>query len=289
MVGQRKIVSYKTGTCQRSDRPAGKHTFLLLEKIIVKQNIMRKTVALLSLLCASLLPLSLQATDASATPDVASEAAPPSHEIWNTLLSMYVSDAGAVNYQGFQQSGKRLEVYLNQLSQNAPQSNWSQDEQLAYWINAYNAFTVQLIVENYPLSSITKLDKPWDMAFITIGGKPYSLNDIEHKIIRTQFAEPRIHFAVNCASQSCPPLLNEAYAADKLEQQLTRQTKAFLNNPKYNDLKGSSAALSKLFDWYKEDFTKSGSIVDFINQYATQPLSASASISFKEYDWNLNE
>ncbi|MEM7656274.1 MAG: DUF547 domain-containing protein [Bacteroidota bacterium] len=244
---------------------------------------------MLGLFIFGLFSVSLQARDDIYSENVASEAAPPSHDIWNALLGMYVSESGAVNYKGFKQSTKRLEVYLDQLAQNVPQTSWSQEEQLAYWINAYNAFTVQLIVENYPISSITKLNKPWDTAFITLGGKTYSLNDIEHKVIREQFEEPRIHFAVNCASESCPPLLNEAYTAGKLEQQLTKQTKAFLNNSKYNVLSGSSAQLSQLFDWYKGDFTKQGSVVAFINQYAAKPLSSGAKISYKEYDWNLNE
>ena len=212
-----------------------------------------------------------------------------SHATWNSLVSKYVTSAGKVNYKGFLAEKAKLQGYLDLLSANPPASSWSQKAQLAYWINAYNAFTVKLIIDNYPLKSIMDLGKPWDKSFITIGGKSYTLNQIEHETIRKQFNEPRIHFAVNCASVSCPKLLNEAYTEAKLDAQLTAQTKSYLNNPAENGLSSAQAELSSLFDWYKEDFTKSGTVIDFVNKYASTKVDAGATISYKEYNWSLNE
>ncbi|MEM9718527.1 MAG: DUF547 domain-containing protein [Bacteroidota bacterium] len=212
-----------------------------------------------------------------------------SHTIWNSLVSKYVTRSGKVNYKGFISDKANLQSYLELLSTNPPTSTLSPKAQLAYWINAYNAFTVKLIIDNYPLKSITDLGEPWDKAFINIGGKTYTLNQIEHEIIRKQFKEPRIHFAVNCASISCPKLLNEAYTEAKLEAQLTTQTKSYLNNPAENVLSSSKVELSSLFDWYKEDFTKSGSVIDFVNTYANTKVNAGAVVSYKEYNWALNE
>ena len=232
------------------------------------------------------LHVSLQAKDGDKSPLAATqsqETQAVSHEIWNTLVQMYVSDKGAVNYKGFKQSKGRLDVYLQQLSQNPPQSSWNRNEQMAYWINLYNAATVALIVENYPLKSIQDIDKPWDKAFIKVGDKTYNLNQIEHEILRPQFQDPRIHFAVNCASQSCPELLNEAYTAAKLDEQLEKQTKTFINNPKHN----SASEVSQLFNWYKDDFTKNGTVLDYLNKYADTPYKGT--LRFRPYDWNLNE
>ncbi|GEM_PF-347495 len=214
-----------------------------------------------------------------------------SHANWNELVAKYVRANGKVNYKGFKADKAKLQVYLDLLNEHGPQSSWSRDKKLAFWINAYNAYTVKLIVDNYPLSSIMKLNngKAWDQAFAKVGGKTYTLNNIEHDIIRKQFNEPRIHFAVNCASISCPKLLNEAYTEEKLNGQLERQTRAYINNPTENSISAEKLVLSSLFDWYKGDFTKSGSLVDFINKYSTTKAQQNASISHKEYNWMLNE
>ena len=212
-----------------------------------------------------------------------------SHATWNSLVSTHVTASGKVNYKGFLSAKGKLQTYLDLLSSNPPTSSWSKNEQLAYWINAYNAFTVKLIIDNYPLKSIMDLGKPWDKSFIQIGGKSYTLNNIEHDIIRKQFNEPRIHFAVNCASVSCPILLNEAYTADKLNAQLTKQTRAYINNPRENSLSATSIEISSLFDWYKGDFTQKGSLIQFLNTYADTQVDASATISYKNYNWSLNE
>jgi hypothetical protein len=215
--------------------------------------------------------------------------APVSHAGWDALLKKHVSPEGRVNYVGFRQDKAALQQYLDLLKNNPPAASASRNDKLAFWINAYNAFTVKLIVDNYPLKSIRDLGEPWDRKFIQIGPQILSLNDIEHTIIRKQFEEPRIHFAVNCASRSCPELRNEAYSAARLSEQLDQQARRYLNNPAQNQLQPSQAALSQLFSWYQGDFTKQGSLTDFINRYSKVKLLPSAAISYRDYDWSLNQ
>jgi len=216
------------------------------------------------------------------------------HQIWNELLEKNVYK-GNVNYKGFVSEKDKLQKYLDALSKEAPKRNWSKDEKLAYWINAYNAFTIKLIIDNYPTKSIKdlggaiyKVNTPWDIKFIEIEGKKYDLNNIEHNILRKEFDEPRIHFAINCASVSCPNLRNEAYVANKLEKQLEEQTYSFINDSSKNKITSEKAELSKIFSWFKGDFTKNGSLEDFINKYAKVKIT-SQKISYLDYSWNLNE
>ncbi len=214
--------------------------------------------------------------------------ASPSHKIWDQLLQKYVSSAGKVNYKGFKQSKTQLNAYLDELAKNPVQDKWSKAEKMAYWINAYNAFTIKLIVDNYPVSSITKLHngKPWDVKWIKLGNQTYSLNNIENDILRPQFKDARIHFAVNCAAKSCPPLLNRAWTAENLDQYLNQQAKAFINHATYNKISVSAVQLSKIFEWYGEDF---GDIINYLNKYATIKIKSNATVKYIEYDWALNE
>jgi hypothetical protein len=174
--------------------------------------------------------------------------------------------------------------------------NWSANEQKAYWINAYNAFTVSLIVSKYPVKSIKdiggkiyKVNTPWDIKFITIGGKKYDLNNIEHGILRKKYDDPRIHFALVCAAISCPRLRNEAYTAAKLDAQLEAAGKDFLNDTAKNNIRADQADLSKYFTWYQGDFTKKGSLVEFINKYSQIKIDNNTKINYLDYNWSLNE
>ena len=135
---------------------------------------------------------------------------PFNHSLWNDLLQKHVSVQGNVNYKGFKLDYSDLERYLQSLSDNIPNKSWSKAEKLSYWINAYNAYTIKLIIDKYPLKSIKDINRPWDQRFIKLGEKIYTLNDIEHEILR-KMNEPRIHFAIVCASISCPKLQNEAF------------------------------------------------------------------------------
>lgn len=218
------------------------------------------------------------------------------HDQWTAILSKHVSSAGQVDYKGIKDNEAQLDTYLAVLSANHPNSDWDKKDQLAFWINAYNAFTVKLIVKNYPVvsikdlgGSIYKVNTPWDEKFINIGDKTYDLNNIEHGIIRKDFNDPRIHFAVNCASISCPPLRNEAYVGSKLDAQLDDQARSFINDESKNKITKSKAKISKLFTWFKGDFTQDGkTVVDFINKYSKEKITDKTKITYFDYDWNLN-
>lgn len=222
----------------------------------------------------------------------------PSHDIWDGLVKKHVSPTGIVNYKGFIADSVSLNKYLDMLSAGAPDpKKWSKNDQIAFWINAYNAYTVKLIIRNYPLKGIKEIggripfiNSTWDIKFFSIGGTEMDLNNIEHGILRKDFEEPRIHFAVNCASVSCPKLRNEAYVGSRLDAQLNDQAKAFLADKGKNNIKNANEAkLSKLFKWFKGDFTKNGDLISFINKYSTVKLNKDANLDFLDYDWNLNE
>ena len=209
------------------------------------------------------------------------------HGTWNELLKKYVQEDGMVNYQGFKKDRENLDEYLKMLSEQDPDDSWSTNEVLAYYINLYNAYTVDLILRNYPVKSIKDIKGAWTNEFIKIGNKEISLGGIENSLLR-KMNEPRIHFAINCASISCPKLLNEAYTADKIEEQLEKVTREFINSDK-NEISQNPVKLSSIFDWYKKDFQDNGTVIDYINQYSNTKINSGASISYKEYNWNLNE
>lgn len=230
--------------------------------------------------------------------DYASNSKPIDHRIWDSLLQKHVTAEGLVDYQGFLADSARLNNYLDLLRQHHPNDkHWSRDERLAYWINAYNAFTVKLVADHYPVESIKDIkngipfvNTVWDIKFIEIEGQTYDLNNIEHGIIRPKFEEPRIHFAVNCAARSCPKLHNRAYTPEKLDAQLTQAAEAFLEDEGKNKVSPNSAQLSKIFTWYGGDFKTNGrSIIEYINQYAPVKVNADAEVSYLEYDWSLND
>ena len=220
----------------------------------------------------------------------------PSHQQWDKLLRKHVNKTGLVNYKGFKNDKAELDSYLKLLSISAPQKSWSKDDQKAYWINAYNAFTVALILKHYPVKSIKdiagsiyKINTPWDIKFITIGGQKYDLNNIEHKILRNQFDDPRIHFALVCASISCPRLRDEAFTVSEINAQLEDAGKEFLNDKSKNNIRADKADLSKYFSWYKGDFTKNGSLVDYVNKYSSTKITSKTKIGSLDYNWGLNE
>jgi hypothetical protein len=217
----------------------------------------------------------------------------PSAVSYANLLKDFVSVSGKVNYKNLKSDPTLLKDAISYFQTTPPKASWSKNEKLAYWINAYNLFTLKIVVDNYPIKSIKEIggsQSTWDISFIEIAGKTYSLNDIENGIIRVQFDEPRIHFAVNCASISCPKLLNRPFLASTLNVQLEAQTKSFINSSAYNEISENSAQISNIFNWYGEDFTKNGrTVISFLNQYSTTKLNDDAKITNKGYSWNLNE
>ena len=238
------------------------------------------------------------------------------HADWTELLEQNISPINkghstAVDYAAFKNQESELQAYLDKLGEvsRADFDTWSKEKQLAFLINAYNAWTVEFILTKYPdLESIKDLgslfSSPWDKEFIPLLGKTVSLNDIEHGLIRgsKRYNDPRIHFAVNCASIGCPALREEAYTASKLEQQLEQQTERFLTDSSRNYIKGNAIYLSSIFKWYDEDFEAgfrgTKSIQSFIGLYAdalkldekqlTTLQKQDFSVKFLDYNWKLN-
>jgi hypothetical protein len=241
---------------------------------------MRKIVLILVLL-----PLTSRAINNNAIPEityslqreVSIEGKSIDHKLWDDLLQKNVTSKGNVDYKGFKKDEKALQVYLNTLTENLPEKSWSKNAILAYWINAYNAYTVKLILDNYPVKSIKKIDNAWDKEFFTLGTKKYSLGEIEHKILR-KMNEPRIHFAINCASYSCPNLLNEAYSEKKIQRQLEFVAKSFINDKTKNSITSNRVEISSIFDWFTTDFKKEGTLIDFLNKYSTVMIAKNAKI-----------
>lgn len=211
------------------------------------------------------------------------------HSSWNTLLKKHVSWDGIVNYKGFITDRDTLQSYLDILKKNEPQQDWPVQELLAYYINLYNAHTVQLIVENYPVQSIKDINGAWTKGIVTIGSRNLSLGGIENGILR-KMNEPRIHFAINCASISCPKLLNEAYTPNKINEQLTLVTQYFIGSEK-NELSSNPPRISAIFKWYAKDFMVAGkqNVVGYINQYAYPSIEPGVEPDFLEYNWDLNQ
>jgi hypothetical protein len=159
---------------------------------------------------------------------------------------------------------------------------------MAFWINAYNALTIKLIVDRYPISSIKDIYSPWNIKVITIANKTLSLNNIENDILR-KMGDPRIHFGIVCASISCPKLQNEAFNTQNTNRLLNKASKEFLADSTKNELTTDAAELSKIFKWFAKDFKQEGSLIDFLNKFADIRIASNATISFKDYNWGLNE
>lgn len=245
----------------------------------------------------------------AADPCAAERALPPDatglHAPFDALLQASAGDGG-VDYRCLKQHEAQLDRYLAALAETDPEA-LPRAERLALWINAYNAFTIKLVLGRYPaIKSIKEIPRRWDRHVSAVGGRRYSLDEIEHEILRKQFQEPRIHFAIACASKSCPDLLPEAYTADRLEEQLTRAARRFLADPNKGfrterEEKGRGAYrnnvyLSSIFKWFRKDFESAGgSVIDFIAPYVPSEAAAfltehgdDLSIRFLRYDWSLN-
>jgi len=215
----------------------------------------------------------------------------PIHLLWDELLQKHVSDDGNVNYKSFKTEHKKLLGYISVLSKISLDDYFltlSEEEHLAFWINAYNALTVDLIIRNYPIKSIKDIKNPWKQRLWKPASLKYNLDEIEHDILR-KMNEPRIHFAIVCASYSCPKLQNKAFTAEGLEKQLTTATKEFLADTNRNEISENSIKISKIFDWFSKDFTKNGSLIDFLNQYTDINISPNAKKRYKDYNWALND
>lgn len=217
------------------------------------------------------------------------------HAIWQGLINDYLlvaPEQTRFRYAAVRQQDKAaLSRYLTRLASLDPR-RYSRNEQFAYWVNLYNALTVKVILDNYPVSSITKLGGmfsfgPWDEKLITISGQKLSLNDIEHRILRPIWQDERIHYVVNCASLGCPDLLPDVMQADKLNEQLDQAARRFINSDKGVSVRGQRVRLSSIYDWYQSDFGTLAELQKHLNQYLTRPVTLT-SPSY-DYDWRLNE
>ena len=227
---------------------------------------------------------------------IQSDSEPIHHYIFTEVLKGNIDENGMVNYNGVFEKKDKLDEYLSLLSSHHPNISWTKKEQKAYWINAYNAFTIQLVLNNYPLKSIKDLggiiyrvNTSWDIEFIEIEGQLYDLNDIEHNILRSNYADPRIHFALNCASISCPALRFEAYEALTLDDQLNSAGKQFLADSTKNRISKDEIEISRVFSWFTSDFTQDGELIDFLNKFSPVEIFEDADIDYLEYNWKLNE
>ena len=218
------------------------------------------------------------------------------NSVYAELLQKYVKN-GFVDYRGLKNNEQKLDQYLKILEKTDP-SSLTRKEQFAFYINTYNAWTIKLILTKYPdVNSIKDLgsffSSPWKKKIVRVNGKVLTLDNIEHDILRPLFKDPRVHFAVNCASKSCPPLRAEPYQGSKLDRQLDEVTKAFINDSSRNKVEGDILWVSKIFSWYGEDFN--GGIEGFFLKYAQGALKEQITekrgqlkIKYLDYDWSLN-
>ncbi|MBC6988458.1 DUF547 domain-containing protein [Hymenobacter sp. BT491] len=219
------------------------------------------------------------------------------HQAWDELLTKHVSRDGKVDYQGFIDDEGQLQAYLHTLAQNAPdETTWPAAEVKAYWINIYNAATINLIVQYYEVDRMNEIRiktlkgyrSPWDTKEVRVGKKWYSLNEIERQILGQHFRDPRVHFALVCAAAASPTLLNEAYTATGLEKQLDDQVRYFLADHSRNQLAHERIQVSSLFNWYAAEFGEGESLIAFLNRYAPIRIEPTAQVDFLPFDWSLN-
>jgi len=216
---------------------------------------------------------------------------------YKKVLQTYVQN-GLVDYESLKSKPDDLRQFLNHASSISKSTfdTWNKDQQLAFLINLYNAQSLAIVVENYPVKSIKDIDAdlggPWKQPIVNIFGYKMTLDDLEHKLIRKNHPDPRIHFALVCAALGCPDLINTPYQAEILDNQLDQQTKGFLADSDKNsiDVEQKTLKLSPIFDWFKEDFiAQSGSVIEFVNPYYDNKANKEFKIEYTNYDWSLND
>ena len=232
------------------------------------------------------------------------------HAAWTTVLKARVRN-GRFDYAREQKNDRQVVAYTLKLTSVTREQydRWKREERMAFWINAYNAFTVRRVLDKYPIDSIKDLDTAtesvWDQRTIPMPdfdpegkGRNLSLNDIEHSILREEFGDPRIHAALNCASTGCPPLRDRAYTAEGLEKELSLQFRAWLADPAHNRFHSEERVveLSKVFEWFAEDFRRDGkSVLGWVVEHAPKEerdwLREERPVTLRhlEYDWSLND
>ncbi len=224
------------------------------------------------------------------------------HALFTGILAQYVKDA-RVNYAALKAHREALNRYLDRVAAvtKGDFKKWNEPQQIAFLSNAYNAYTLRLIIDHYPIKGIKDIGSllygPWDQPIVKLLGETTNLKTVEHKMLRKDYAEPRIHFALVCAAKGCPPLRSEASVGVRLDEQLNDQAKQFLASPDKNRIAPTERVvyLSPIFKWYGSDFEKkSGSVLGALRRYwPEKPAAALAKGDFKirytDYDWSLND
>lgn len=246
------------------------------------------------------------------------------YEDYALVLETYVDDNAMVNYRGLKSNREQLDAFVARLDKLQPEvyDAWDDDHKIAFWLNAYNGFTLKAIIEHYPIkasflggkrfpkNSIRQIKGVWNKLEFSVMGRKRTLEEIEHEILRKKFTEPRIHMALVCAAMGCPPLRNEPYTGSRLSEQLDDQTRRFLKNPLMFRLnrKKERVYISSIFKWFGKDFVSiygandklkeysetKRAVLSFMSRYLdkeTQEYIASQELSVKhlDYDWSLNE
>ena len=211
----------------------------------------------------------------------------PDYKSISPFFKKYIDKEGYIDYKTLKKNEQELSSTLKIFTDIIPQENWYRNEKLAYWLNVYNLKMISLIVENYPINRITDLNegKVWQVKSLIIGNKSYSLDDIEHDIIRGELKEPRIHFALFSGAVSGPFLLNDVFTPGNMNGNYEILTKRYIDS-KNNQITPNKIILSMIFDWYKDDFKDN---ISFINRHSKVKIQADAVVTFQEYDWQLRE
>ncbi|WP_299681323.1 DUF547 domain-containing protein [uncultured Tenacibaculum sp.] len=216
-----------------------------------------------------------------------------SNEVFDALLKTYVTSDGMLDYKGLRKNKAVLDIYLNQLESTIPTKKWSSKKAKAFWMNAYNAYTIKLIIDSYPLKKLTDIKikgrNAWKLPFAKVGKQTYSLDYIEHKILRRWHDDARIHVGVNAGSVSGPKFPNYAFTAKNIDEKLESLMTDFINDSSKNKITLTEIKVSKIFEWYQEDFTSNTTLVDYINKYSKTKVNDNAKVSYLEYDWSLND
>jgi len=224
------------------------------------------------------------------------------HAAFTEILKTHMRGS-RFDYAALKEDPDKLITYLDTLAavKRSEYDAWTREQQMSFLINLYNAATLKLVIDHYPIESIREigglLRSPWKQSVVRMFGEMVTLDHVEHEVLRPDFKEPRIHFAVNCASIGCPDLRSEAIRAVDLDRQLEEQTQAFLSDRTRNhfDAENKTLHLSPIFKWYSEDFVESsGSIATFVAPYLSDREQATIEqgdirIRHTDYNWNLNE
>lgn len=220
------------------------------------------------------------------------------HQPWDDLLKRTVQSDGHLNYADLAEHDDQLRGYLQALRRTTPDAGWSRQDQAAFWLNVYNANTVFLAVQYYPVQRLGDIKiksvggyKPvWDAPEVNVGGKLYSLNQIEREILpRLLPQDPRRFLALHCAAVSSPALLPEAYSGPRLDTQLDAQARRFVNDPLRNQLTPEAVQVSSVFDWHAAEFGETSQLIAFLNRYAKTAVAPTATVQYLPYDWSLND